>query len=214
MPLPELPKADYGQDQIAHIASYEKDIEQRFAKKQKRLVHSLGVGRCAEGLACLYDVDPYLSRVSGILHDWDKVYKGEAIIARARDLGIDMGVDLALVEPLLHGLTATHELACIYPELDARVLQAIERHTIAAKDMSPLDMVVFVADGIEPNRPGSPEIERLRSLVGTASLDDLFWESFASGMAYVINGGRYLYPGTVEIYNELALARRQSPAGK
>ena len=206
--MPELPKADYGQDQADCIASYERDIERRFANKRGRLVHSLGVGRCAEGLACIYGVDPYLSRVAGILHDWDKVYKGEAMITRARALDIDMGVELELVEPLLHGLTAAHELASIYPELDPKVLRAIERHTIAAKDMSSLDMVVFVADGIEPNRPDLPDIERLRSLVGRSSLDDLFWESFASGIAYVINGGRYLYPGTVDIYNELALAMR------
>ena len=80
-------------------------------------------------------------------------------------------------------------------------------HTTAAKHMSALDMVVFVADGIEPLRPSTPGIEAVRSLVGRASLEDLFWMSFTGGIEYVIEGGRYLYPGTVDVYNSIAARR-------
>ena len=43
--------------------------------------------------------------------------------------------------------------------------------------------------------------------MGKASLDDLFWEAFVGGVVYVLEGGRYLYPGTVDVYNELAARR-------
>ena len=87
---------------------------------------------------------------------------------------------------------------------------AISVHTSAAVDMGPLDEVLFVADGIEPLRPDTPGIERSRSLVGVASLDDLFWESFVGGIVYVLEGGRYLYPGTIEVYNALAARRAEA----
>ena len=61
----------------------------------------------------------------------------------------------------------------------------------------------------EPLRPDTPGIERSRSLVGVASLDDLFWESFVGGIVYVLEGGRYLYPGTIEVYNALAARRAE-----
>ena len=80
-------------------------------------------------------------------------------------------------------------------------------HTSAAAEMSPLDMVLFVADGIEPLRPATKGISRVRSLVGKASLDDLFWESFVGGIIYVLEGGRYLYPRTLDVYNVLASNR-------
>lgn len=69
-------------------------------------------------------------------------------------------------------------------------------------------MVLFVSDGIEPLRPASAGIEKVRSLVGSVSLEELYWESFVGGIVYVIDGGRYLYPGTIEVYNALALRRR------
>ena len=69
--------------------------------------------------------------------------------------------------------------------------------------MSDLDMVLFVADGIEPLRKPYPGIDNIRGLVGAAPLDEVFWASFAGGIVYVIETRRYLYPGTVDIYNAL-----------
>lgn len=176
--------------------------------KPRRYEHSLSVARTAEELARSYGVDPFLARVAGILHDWDKVLDARSQLAKARDMGIDLGVDLSLVQPLLHGLTAARELRERHPELPAEVWQAIERHTIGAADMSGLDMVLFVADGIEPLRRESPGIARVRSMAWRGlPLSELYWESFAGGMSYVIETGRYLYPGTLSIYNALVSAR-------
>ena len=194
-------------DQLAMVRRLEGDVERQLSKKPGRLAHSLSVADAAESLAVTYGVDPYLARVSGILHDWCKALSKEDVIRRATELGVDLGVDLRLVQPLLHGIVAAEELPGIYPELPPEVFRAIRLHTTGAVDMTPLDMVVFVADGIEPLRPPSAGVERVRSLVGTVSLADLYWESFVGGIVYVIEGGRYLYPGTIEIYNALALRR-------
>lgn len=197
----------YTAEQAAEIERLEHDVRLRLAPMPERLAHSLSVASTAEALAVTYDLDPYPARVAGILHDWDKVVPRPELVARARGLGIDMGVGLDLVQPLLHGIVAARELRDLYPELGPDVLQAIARHTTAAADMTPLDEVVFVADGIEPLRPSSPGTERVRALVGRAPLDEVFWRSFTEGIVYVVSGGRYLYAGTINIYNELVRRR-------
>ena len=189
------------------LARIESDLAAQLSSKPRRLAHSRSVADTAERLALAYGVDPFLARCAGLLHDWEKAASGAEQEARARELGIDMGVDLSLVRPLLHGIIAARTLPARYPELPDEVWHAIETHTVAAADMCPLDEVLFVADGIEPLRPPSPGIERVRSLVGEAALDDLFWESFVGGVVYVVEGGRYLYPGTVDVYNALAARR-------
>ncbi|KXB62639.1 bis(5'-nucleosyl)-tetraphosphatase (symmetrical) YqeK [Olsenella sp. DNF00959] len=203
--------ADYDEGQASCLERLEGDLRARMAvARPRRLEHSLSVARCAESLALSYGVDPFLARAAGTLHDWDKVLTDEELLSAARDLGIDLGVDLHLVLPLLHGLTAARELPGLYPELPPEVFRAIGLHTLGSAEMSPLDMVVFVADGIEPLRPASPGIQATRDLVSSrAPLGEVYWSAFAGGVEYVIKTRRYLYPGTIEVYNALALAHER-----
>lgn len=205
-------KVRYSASQEVLLARIKSDVTEHLSGKPRRLAHSLSVARCAERLAVTYGVDPFLARAAGLLHDWEKACSVSEQISHAKELGIDMGVELELVHSLLHGRVAARILPARYPELPPAVWHAIAVHTSADSDMNPLDEVLFVADGIEPLRPSSPGIERVRKLVGKASLDDLFWDSFTGGIAYVIEGGRYLYPRTIEVYNALA-ARRNRKKG-
>lgn len=193
----------YTDGQRKEIAELEHDIKAQLAEKPKRLAHSLSVARTAEWMAEVYGVDCFEARCAGILHDWVKAETHEAQIEEAKHLGIELDAPLEKCEPLLHGLIAARTLPQRYPELPQSIWQAISRHTTGAADMSDLDMVLFVADGIEPLRRPYPGIDNIRGLVGTAPLDEVFWASFAGGIVYVIETRRYLYPGTVDIYNAL-----------
>lgn len=203
-------EASYTASERALLARIEADLSERLAPKPRRLAHSLSVARTAEELALTYDVSPFLARAAGLLHDWDKVVPDEELVLRGRAAQLDLGVDPDLIRPLLHGILAARELPERYPELPREVWHAIAVHTTAAAEMSPLDEVLFVADGIEPLRPSSAGIEATRRLVGTAPLDDVFWSAFVGGIVYVLEGGRYLYPGTVDVYNSLAARRAAS----
>ena len=88
------------------------------------------------------------------MHDWDKVLADDELVARAIRYQVPIEGSPALATPLLHGPVAARELPELFPELPAGVFQAVARHTTAACDMTPLDMVVFVADAIEPGRRG------------------------------------------------------------
>ena len=70
-----------------------------------------------------------------------------------REAGVDVHPYVLDTMPrLLHGPTAAAELERAYPDLPADVVQAIARHTAAAVGMSDLDMIIYIADAIEPSR--------------------------------------------------------------
>ena len=138
--------------------------------------------------------------------DWDKVLSDDELVARALHYGIKVAGSPSAATPLLHGPVAAYELPQLFPELSPAVFQAVDRHTVGACDMTPLDMVVFVADAIEPNRHGD-YAHALRKMVGKSSLDELFFSCFAQGLVYVIQSGRYLYPTAITIYNHYAQLR-------
>lgn len=195
-------KPEYTKTEKKTLARYEADVIEQLKAKPARLNHSLSVAYTAERMALYYGVNPYSARVAGMFHDWSKALSSEAQFAEAKRLGLDFGVDLDLVKPLLHGSIAARVLPEMYPEINQDVFQAIDRHTLGSATMSDLDMVIFVADGIEPLRKKNPTLDAQRKMLQKVSLDELYWQSFCDGVAYVIDTRRYLYPGTLSIYNE------------
>lgn len=181
-------------------------LKVRMKEKPRRYEHSLGVAQTAYDLAVTYGVDGYLAAAAGLLHDWDKVLADDELLARAAQYGIHVSGSPSAAVGLLHGPVAAFELPQIFPDLPADAWQAVARHTVGAKDMTSLDMVIFIADAIEPHRRGN-YAEALRAQVGEVSLEELFFQCFAQGLAYVISGGRYLYPTAVDIYNAYAVKR-------
>lgn len=193
-------------DERAFLVRAKDLLDTRMKDNRKRFQHSLGVASTALALARVYGVDEFEAAAAGLIHDWDKVLSDDELVARALHYGIKISGSPSAAKPLLHGPVAAYELPQLFPELPSAVFQAVDRHTVGACDMTPLDMVVFVADAIEPNRHGDYAIA-LRDMVGKSSLDDLFFSCFAQGLVYVIQSGRYLYPTAIQIYNHYAQLR-------
>lgn len=190
----------------AELERVEELLAVRMKDAAKRHRHSLGVAKTAAELAKTYQVDSYLATAAGLLHDWDKVLPEDELVSRAIRYRIEVAGSPALAAPLLHGPVAARELPELFRDLPSEVFQAIARHTVGAVDMTSLDMVVFVADAIEPGRRGD-YADALRAQVGEVSLEELFFACFSRGLIYVLETGRYLYPTAIDIYNRYALAR-------
>lgn len=187
------------------------ELEARLPKKG-RFRHCLGVADTACRLARRYGADERKARLAGLLHDWDKGYDDEGIRARARELGLE--VDPFVMErmpQLLHGPTAAAALGRAFPQLPVDVLRAIERHTAGAAGMTDLDMVVYIADVIEPGRD-FPGVAALRKLVGKGTLEELFVEVSGHVLANLVERRRFVHPGTLEVWNYY-IARRKGLDG-
>ena len=219
-----VPKADdAGQKGAAADAAVEDVLSTAFfdARKAelekrvspKRFKHSLGVSDTCVQLAKQYDVDVKKARLAGLLHDWDKGYDDEGARARVYELGMEDELDPRVVEGMpgtLHGITAARALGNEFPAIPADVLQAISRHTTAALDMSPLDMVLYIADAIEPNRQFG-RIDELRAHVGKATLEELYFETYEYWVFLLFERRKPLHPDTITIWNDYTARLPRKP---
>ena len=173
-----------------------------------RYAHTLGVAQTAKELAKVYGVDGDKAYLAGLLHDWDKAYDDDGIRARADELGIEVPGDVYWGAPqTLHGVTAAAWFSRAYPEIPADVLQAVSRHTTGAVDMSDLDMVVYIADALEPGRHFEG-LDALRGKVGAESLEELFLDVQVYWISRIVERKKTLHPDTFAVWNHYAARHR------
>ncbi len=169
--------------------------------KPKRFKHSLGVSKTAVKMAKAYGVDVDLAALAGLLHDWDKGYDDAGIINRVHELGLQDDLQSYLCMPhLLHGPTAAVALKRRFPELPDDLIHAIAVHTSGCENMSDLDMIIYVADAIEPSRD-YPAVEELRDMVGKAELEDLFLATFVHVLDNLVSRRKLIHPDAVKVWN-------------
>ena len=155
-------------------------------------------------LAQEYGVDVAKARLAGILHDWDKGYDDQGIRQRADELGMRIEPFVYNALPrVLHAHTAPVALRKAFPRVPADVLRAMDRHTVAACDMNDLDMVLYIADAIEPNRV-YPEVDELRAKIGVVSLEELFFNIYEYWIMRMMGRKMLLHPNTVDVWNHYA----------
>lgn len=199
LPVQETPDEDVFSK--AFFNERKAELEKRVSAK--RFQHSLGVSEACEQLAKEYGLDVKKARLAGLLHDWDKGYDDEGARTRVRELGMEDEIDPTVVEKMpgvLHGITAARALGSEFPGIPADVLQAISRHTTAALDMAPLDMALYIADAIEPNRQFG-RIDELRARVGKATLEELYFETYEYWVFLLFERRKPLHPDTIRIWN-------------
>lgn len=172
------------------------------------LGHSERVAATAAHVASLYGYDPEAARVAGLLHDWHRETPAEELVARARRLGIDVTEVDEAVPYLLHGPVAQADLELEMPELGEDVLVAIGAHTYGMPDMTPLAMIVYIADVIEPARH-QDGVDSLRSSVGVRPIEDLFAEAYAASLRHLIDRRKRIHPQTVTTWNDIVARTRR-----
>jgi len=169
--------------------------------------HSERVAATAAWLAGFYGVDAEDARVAGLLHDWHRDTEGAELERRAGECGVPVTeADLA-VPYLLHGPVAAVELARDVPGLSDDILDAVATHTYGGADMTPLAMVVYIADVIEPDREHKG-VKGLREDAGDVALDELFASAYAASVRHVVKTRRHIHPVTVATWNRYVAHRR------
>ena len=101
---------------------------------------------------------------------------------------------------LLHARTGAAGLRGALPGVPDEVVAAVSHHTVGALDMTPLDMVVYLADMIEPNRD-YPGVVALRDAVGSVSLEELFALGYQQSLLHLVTARKCMHPDTVKVWN-------------
>lgn len=179
----------------------------RARASERVLAHSLRVEAQAAELARAYGIDAEAASLAGLLHDWSKSASDEALLARAVSLGVPVSETDRERPSLLHAPVGAAELVLTWPDLDPAIAQAVARHTYGAAGMTPLDMVVYVADTIEPSRRFDGVAE-LRAAVGQVPLGELYLRVFAGSLHHLLDARAPIHPATVAGWNHAVAGER------
>ncbi|TAM91905.1 HD domain-containing protein [bacterium] len=120
--------------------------------QEARYRHSIGVARTAERLAMAHGLEARRARIAGLLHDLARLWPKDRLLAEAhrRRLALD---DFDMAHPVVIHAPLSAELARErFGVRDDGVLGAIRKHTLGEAHMNPLDVVIYLADALEPWR--------------------------------------------------------------
>lgn len=170
----------------------------RVAMKPARFQHVLGVEEAALALADRYGCDPKKASLAALLHDYAKEDADQVFHELIAKYELEKDL-LNWDNNIWHGVVGAYKTAEDFGLEDEEILQAIQRHTVGAREMTLLDKVLYVADYIEPNRdfPGVEEARR----IAKESLDKAVAFETAQTISYLAKKGIPIYPQTLETYN-------------
>ena len=130
-----------------------------------RVAHVLGCRDTAVALARHWGADETDAARAGILHDITKAIDGPLQLTLCQAYGKILSDFSRKYPKTLHALTGSLVAERIFGENEA-VVSAIRHHTTGKADMNLLEMIIYVADYMEPNRD-FPGVEKLRELAFT-----------------------------------------------
>ena len=170
----------------------------REALSDKRLVHSLLVAHTARRLARIHGVNEDRAALAGLLHDCAKCLPLAAMQHIARENRLLLDKETLQSANLLHGPIGAVLAEKQYGVTDPIILSAIRGHTTGKVGMLPLDMIVFLADKIEPSRRSYPVLEEVRALA-QKDLAAAMLHSLASTLEYVRSQNTQPHPLTQQV---------------
>ncbi len=150
---------------------------------EHRYAHSVRVARFAEQLARDHGEDPARARLAGMLHDLARLYAVPRLLAECASRGLAIDAFEARNPIALHARLGAELARERFGVIDRSVLAAIARHTVAAPEMSRLDAIVYLADGLEPGRAFA---ERARyAELASANLEEAMIALLSSTVLYL-----------------------------
>lgn len=177
-----------------------------FRKKLKsslnpmRYEHSLSVSFMCVALAMCYGVDLQKAEVAGILHDCAKCYSDRELYRLCEKRQIVLTEDERLAPAVIHARYGAWMAEHEYGIHDQEILEAIRWHTTGKADMSTLDMILYIADYIEPRREKAANLPGMRRMA-FISLEETIYEMLKSSLNYLQKKGSHIDTMTKEAFD-------------
>lgn len=171
----------------------------KLALDEKRYAHSLRVRDTAEKLAIRYKAPIDKVILASLLHDFAKCQTQDRL--KANIIAYQLPNELLQYHhELWHGPVAAKILSKDYLLADEAVIRAIYYHTTGCAEMGLVEVIVFVADYIEPARsmPGVNEVRRLAN----ENIYDAARTALKNTMIYLMKNNAMIHPDSFMAYNE------------
>ncbi|GAB3795237.1 bis(5'-nucleosyl)-tetraphosphatase (symmetrical) YqeK [Virgibacillus kimchii] len=180
----------------------EKAIEKvREQLTKERFEHTLRVAETGVHLAELYGVSTKKTELAAIFHDYAKYRPAEEMarwIKTTKTLPKDL---LNYHHELWHGPVGAVLVERECGITDKEVLAGIHYHTTGRAGMSKLEMIIFLADYIEPKR-SFPGVEEVREQA-QSDLVHACWLALRNTCMFLVKKKATVYPDTFYAYNDL-----------
>ena len=165
--------------------------------KKERYDHVQSVADYAVYLAGFHNVDPYSAYIAALCHDCTKYLDTEAgQLDYFEKYNIDVTDEEKRCPKIHHQITGAHFAKNVFKIEDEDILNAIRYHTTGRKNMSKLEMLVCLADSIEPSRDYEG-VEKMRE-VAKISLEKSLYLCFDRLLKYIKQRGLEIHPQTSE----------------
>ena len=173
--------------------------------KPKRIPHVRGVVETADWMATRYiPAERMRARLAAWIHDAAKRLPDDELLRLAELHQLPISEGERMVPMLLHGavgyVLAAEEFGLDDPQLQT----ACAFHTTGDPSMNAVDMIVYVADLIEPTRD-FPGVEELRA-EAKVSLEGVTLMATDFTLRYLIDRKKYIDPRPVYLHNRLIQA--------
>lgn len=165
-----------------------------------RFEHTLRVAETGLHLAQLYGVSKEKTELAAIFHDYAKYRPAEELerwIKTTKTLPKDL---LNYHRELWHGPAGALLVERECGITDKDVLSAIHYHTTGRAAMSELEMIIFLADYIEPAR-NFPGVEEVRE-TAESDLVRACWIALKNTCKFLMEKQSTIYPDTFHAYND------------
>lgn len=129
----------------------------------RRFEHTLGVAEEAARLARIHEQDESNAYLAGLLHDIARELSLDELKALAEKFELKVEPE-EITKAILHARVGSELSRREWPWIPVDVIKAVEVHTLGAPGMSPLDMIIYLADKVEPRTRTYAGVEKLRSL--------------------------------------------------
>ena len=167
---------------------------------KSRYDHTVRVMKTAIKLAEIHNINQQQVEIASALHDYSKCESEDDL----KNYIIDHHIDADLLnynQELWHSHVGAHYAQYTLGIDDRSILNAIKYHTTGRENMDQVELIVFIADFIEPERKIAG-IDKIRKMA-EQDLHEAALLIFKASIPYLVSLEAVVYPGTVDAYNYL-----------
>lgn len=171
---------------------------------EERYLHSIGAMDSAIELAQRFNLDTQKAAIAGLLHDCAKCIPADDLLYILKNK-CESYEECELINlKTWHAPVSAYIAKTDYGVTDSEILSSIRWHTLGKTDMSPFEMVIFLADKIEKNtREEECRQKILKALNLNNSLEEAVLKCFKMTIKSLLKRKLTICWQTVNVYNKL-----------
>ena len=188
------------------IAIANSRFRERFESLPDKLrAHIFRVRDVGLELAARHDIDEERAELAILGHDVARAVKKKEILRQADRFELPL-LDIERKAPItLHGPVGAELLRCEDGLDDGEILDAVRYHTTGHPTLTPLGLLVFIADKLEPNKIKSYPYQQELRHIANESLHQATLEFLCRESALRLQRRKPVHPASVATINALLL---------